>query len=147
VSAVGIINSSGTWTGFVRDPGGFSLAFGGADGVTLTSEADGADRRTELLAAAMAYYAEAFDAPPVEFEATQADLAALVGWLAVRERDAPRRSRLEEALDAIDDGLAGDVVVARLSAASSGGEPKTNEQVDPLDLLVSRYRALIAPSG
>lgn len=147
--AVGILDALDAWVGFVREPDGYRLAFGAlphAGGApVIASPAEGGQRRDELLAVAAAYFEEALDAPPPEVEATQADLAGLVGWVAAGEEDPVRRARMAEAMDAIDDGLAGDVVVSRLVAAGSGAELDTNEQVDAVDLLASRYRALTAP--
>ncbi|MDP9269465.1 MAG: hypothetical protein M3P14_00545 [Chloroflexota bacterium] len=145
--AVGLLGPDGPWAGFVSQEGGFRLAFGGPDGAVWTSREEGAARRTELLAVAMAYYEEALDAPPTELEATQADLAQLARWLSSREVDPLRRALLREAVDAIDDGLAGDVVIARLSRAVTDDPPDTDEQADPVDLLVSRFEALSAPSA
>jgi hypothetical protein len=142
--AVGLL-PDGAWAGFTDADDGFRLAFGAADGTHIASPTLGRARSNELLAVATAYYEEELDAPPPELEATQADLAALVGWLMAQESDARCARLLEEALDAIDDGLAGDVVVARLNAAALGGAQETNEQADPIDLLVSRYLALSAP--
>ena len=144
--AIGLLAPAGAWAGFVREPGGdgFRLAFSGTDGVATPSPAEGSARRLELMALAVAYYEEALDAPPPELEATQADLAELVRWLAAQEPEPRRQALFEEAIDAIDDGLAGDVVVARLNRlATTRGE--TDEQADPIDLLVSRYEALVAP--
>jgi hypothetical protein len=142
--AVGLLAPDGPWAGFVSQEAAFRLAFGRPDGAVWASREEGAARRTELLAVAMAYYEEALDAPPTEIEATQADLAQLVRWLSSREVDQHRRALLREAVDAIDDGLAGDVVVARLSRAVTDDPPDTDEQADPVDLLVSRYEALSA---
>ena len=119
-AAVGLLAPDGAWAGFVRDEGGFRLAFGRPDAGPWTSTAEGPMRVAELLAVAVAYYEEALDAPPPEIEATQADLADLVRWLAARAED-PRRGLLDEAVDAIDDGLAGDVIVARLNQAGPPG--------------------------
>ena len=143
--AVGLLAPEGAWVGFVREEGGFRLAFGRADARVRTSAAEGSARNAELLAVAAAWYEEALDAPPPELEATQADLADLVRWLAARAEDPARQALLEEAIDAIDDGLAGDVIVARLNQAAGTAPGETNEQADPVDLLVSRYRALVAP--
>lgn len=145
VVAVGLLAPDAAWVGFTRDATGFRLAFGGADAGARTSTTEGSARDAELLAVAVAYYEEALDAPPPEIEATQADLAGLVRWLAARARSPEGRSLLDQAVDAIDDGLAGDVIVARLSRASPMASVKTNEQADPVDLLVSRFRALEAP--
>jgi len=47
-----------------------------------------------------------------------------------------------EALDAIDDGLAGDAVVARLSEVRRGLGSDANEQADAIDLLAQRVNHL-----
>ena len=146
-AAVGVLTADAAWVGFAPDATGFRLAFVGTDAGTQISVAEGSARDAELLAVAVAYYEEALDAPPPEFEATQADLAGLVRWLAARATDPQRRSLLDEAVDAIVDGLAGDVIVARLTQASPMGTGETNEQADPVDLLVARYRALEAPGA
>jgi hypothetical protein len=72
---------------------------------------DPAALRDGLVAAALAFFLAALDDPPVELEATQADIAGLVASLVSRDpTDAPAR----EALDAIDDGLPADAVALRL---------------------------------
>jgi hypothetical protein len=144
--AIGLLTPGGAWVGFIRAGGGFRLAFSAADGAPTSSRVEGSARRAELLAVALAYYEEALDAPPQELEATQADLAELVRWLTYREVDPRRHALLQEAVDAIDDGLAGDVVVARLTRAARTAT-ETDEQADPVDLLVSRYEVLVAPLG
>jgi len=145
--AIGLVTPVGAWAGFVRDSGGdgFRLAFSGTDGGATPSAAEGSARRAELMALAVAYYEEALDAPPPELEATQADLAELVRWLAAQEPDPPRHALFQEAIDAIDDGLAGDVVVARLNRVARVTCGESAGQADPIDLLVSRYEALVAP--
>lgn len=145
----------GPWVGFVGEEDGFRVAFGQTDGSLVTSTAGGPQRVLELLAVAIAYYEEALDPAPPQVEATQADLARLMTWLAAIEKDPIRRSRLAEAVDAIDDGLAGDAVVARLNAARgaiTGRE--AHEQTEAVDLLEARFSALrrsgaaqAAPSG
>jgi hypothetical protein len=91
-----------------------------------------------LLALAIAHFAEVFEEPPPDIEATQADLSALVRYLMREEADPGRRALLSEALDAIDDGLAGDAVANRLVAARS---PRTS-RIDPAELLQSRANEL-----
>jgi len=90
----------------------------------------------------IAYFEEALDPPPPELEATQADLAGLLAWIAKAETDAARSRLIGQALDAIDDGLAGDAVVARLSEARRGLGSEANEQADAIDLLAQRVREL-----
>jgi len=150
---VGYLAAPGPWVGFAHDADGYRLAFGETQAADTAaaqwvSDAEGAARLTELLTVAIVYYGEMLEGPPPSLEATQADLAELVRWLGMEETDLRRRLRLSEALDAIDDGLAGEVVVARLSGVLAlAGSPKTDEQADPLDLLVSRYEALSASSA
>ena len=93
-----------------------------------------------VLALAIAYFAEAFDEAPPDLEATQSDLSALVRHLAGAEADPARRALLGEAMDAIDDGLAGDAVAGKLQAARS---PR-DDAVDPVELLSRRAREIVA---
>ena len=124
--AIGRLGPNGPWIGFVAHSGGYRLAIGHADR-SLSADAD----IDLLLALGIAYFTEALDDPPPELEATQADLSALVARLADAEVDAGRRHLLSEALDAIDDGLAGDAVASRLAAAR---KPET-QGVDAIELL------------
>jgi len=135
--AVGRIGPHGPWVGFVSDAGGFHLAFAQPGEAAAVSPARGANRVAELLAAAIVYFEEALDPAPPELEATQADLAELLAWMTAKT-DAGRRHLVREALDAIDDGLAGDAVVARLSEARSGLAEEAAEQADAIDLLAAR---------
>ena len=142
-AAVGSLASGGAWVGFVADDSGFHLAYARPDGGMTISQSLGASRSAELLAATIAYFEEALDPPPPEMEATQADLAALLAWMVTTEADAARQALIREALDAIDDGLAGDAVVARLGEARRGlAAARTKEQVDAIDLLSERFREL-----
>jgi hypothetical protein len=140
--AVGRLGPDGPWVGFSADGAGFHLAYARPGEAITVSPARGAARVAELLAAAIVYFEEALDPPPPETEATQADLARLLAWLATTETDAGRGRLVGEALDAIDDGLAGDVVVARLSDARHGLAPDTTEQADVIDLLAKRWSDL-----
>ena len=129
--------------GFVADGSGFHLAFARNDGGLSISSSLGPSRSAELLTATIAYFEEALDPPPPELEATQADLAGLLAWIAKTETDAVRRRLVHEALDAIDDGLAGDAVVARLGEARRGlTSGRINEQADAVDLLWGRFKEL-----
>jgi hypothetical protein len=126
--AIGRIHEAGPWVGFQPTPGGYRFVAGTPDGVrSRETDAD------LLLALAIAYFEEAFPDPPPEVEATHADLSVLVRHVAALESDPARRQLLNEAVDAIDDGLAGDAVANRLNAARPG---KPDEQADPVDLLV-----------
>lgn len=133
--AVGRWTADGPWIGFQGTADGYRLCVGVDDRV-LSGQAD-AD---VLLSLAIAYFEEALEAPPPDLEATHADLAGLVRFVAAREKDPVRRARLAEAIDAIDDGLAGDAV-ARLLTMSRPRTP--NEQADPVDLLVARATRLL----
>ena len=57
----------------------------------------------------------------------------------MRRRGEPAHRLLAEAFDAIDDGLAEDVVVRRLSVAAEAMRADEEEQADWVDLLVARY--------
>ena len=103
------------------------------------STSGGPKRLSELVALAILYFEEALEPPPPELEATQADLAELMRWMA-SQTDGNVRRLMREALDAIDDGLAGDSVVARLSEARAGFGPNAAEQADVIDLLETRMR-------
>jgi hypothetical protein len=133
-SAIGRIRDAGPWIGFQPTSGGYRFVAGTPDGVR-SREAD-ADL---LLALAIAYFEEAFLDPPPEVEATHADLSSLVRHVAALESELTRRRLLNEAVDAIDDGLAGDAVANRLSAARG----KPDEQADPVDLLVELAEDLL----
>jgi plasmid stabilization system protein ParE len=131
---------AGVWVGIERGPDGFHLVFG--ESITdlhWQSPASGHERTDELLASAVAYFQESLPSPTPEIEATQADLGDLVRWLAADETDDSRRRWLQEVVDAIDDGLAADVVIRRLSLVRGGSE--TVEQADVVDLLVRRYQS------
>jgi len=141
VVAIGRLGPRGPWVGFVRDAAGFHLAVAQPGDGAAVSPVGGANRVAELLAAAIVYFEEALDPPPPELEATQADLAELLEWMAT-EIDTGRKQLVREALDAIDDGLAGDAVVARLSEARRRLGGKTLEQADAIDLLAQRVKDL-----
>ena len=134
ILAVGRLTADGTWVGLRRSPDGWDLVFGAPDGSVPSDAVETADRDA-LIAAASAYFSEALTDPPAAYEATQADLAALIAWLAETEPDRGGAARLREALDAVDDGLPGDVVAGRLAAV------KGNEKADPIDLLIQVYQA------
>lgn len=131
--AVGRPAPDSWWIGFQRAEDGYRFVVG-LEGEVRAAEAD----LDLLLALAIAYFTEAFEGAPPDLEATQADLSALVAHLAEREADPGRGKLLAEALDAIDDGLAGDEVASRLTAA----RPLRTELVDPVELLVMRGREL-----
>jgi hypothetical protein len=120
--AIGRVAPDGPWVGFAPTmDGGYDLVVGDA----------GRSRRApmapdELVALAAAYFEESLDAPPDELAATHGDIAALVRHAAEHEADPVRRRVLAEAVDAIDDGLAADVTIARLTRAMGGGADATS---------------------
>jgi hypothetical protein len=131
--AIGRLGPDGPWIGFAFRGDGCRFVTGVHDDVReAPAEPD------LLLALAIAHFAEVFEEPPPDLEATQADLSALVRHLIRGEADPDRRALLSEALDAIDDGLAGDAVANRLAAARS---PRSS-RIDPAELVQSRAREL-----
>jgi hypothetical protein len=138
-SAVGRLEPDGAWIGFAPDgQGGYRLVRGdGADAQAVSTK--DAHLRGDLLALTIAYFAEVFaDAPP-ELEATRAEVAELIHWLHATAPDAAQARQLQEALDGVDDGLAADVLIARLTEALVAADP--GEPVDPVARLVERYRS------
>lgn len=134
VRAIGRSESGGPWIGFGQRGGAYRLVIGRDR--PIRDIAAGTDL---LLALAVAYFAEALDEAPPDLEATQSDLSALVRHLMTGEADAQRRELLGEALDAIDDGLAGDAVAGRLAEARDPG----SEPADPVELLVATANELV----
>ena len=146
VAVGGLAAAGGRWAGIELSGDGFHLVFGESEGeVRWRSTATGRRRMDELLTIALAYFQEALPPPSANLEATHADLGDLLRWLAAVETDASRERWLQEAVDAIDDGLPADVVIRRLSLAGGGSE--TVEQADVVDLLVRRYRAVRRRGG
>lgn len=134
VRAIGRPETDGPWIGFGLRGDAYRLVVG-----TKGQVKDVAAGTDLLLALAVAYFAEALDEAPPDFEATQSDLSALVRHLMSTEADNGRRGLLSEALDAIDDGLAGDAVAGRLAAARYPG----SEPADPVELLVASANELV----
>ena len=133
--AIGRLAPGGPWIGFAVRGDACLFVTGLHDDVReAPAEPD------LVLALAIAHFAEVFEEPPPDLEATQADLSGLVRYLMRGEADPGRRELLTEALDAIDDGLAGDAVANRLVAARSPG----SSRIDPADLLQARVKALRA---
>lgn len=109
--AVGRIDPDGRWVGFAPTiDGGYALVVGDRDGRTRRGDAS----QVDLLSLAAAYFEESLDEPPEDLAATHGDIGALVRHVAEHEREVERRRMLDEAVDAIDDGLAVDVVIARI---------------------------------
>jgi hypothetical protein len=135
VRAIGRLEAGGPWIGFGYRAGAGRLVVGATDGMR-----DRAADQDLLLALAIAYFAEAVDEAPPDIEATQSDLSGLVRQLMGAEPDPARRALLSEAIDAIDDGLAGDAVAEKLGVARS---PRA-DVVDPVELLSLEVRRIAA---
>jgi hypothetical protein len=133
--AIGRLEIDGPWIGFGYRAGQPRFVVGVADGMR-----DDAGDRDLLLALAIAYFADAGSAAPPELEATQSDLSALVRQLNDSEADPAKRALLAEAIDAIDDGLAGDAVATKLEAARAAGD----DAVDAVELLSRKARQVAA---
>jgi len=126
------LGPDGPWVGFAPTlDDGYALVVG-REGSSERSAADGDD----LVSLAIAYFEDALDPAPEDLAATHADIGSLVRHLAVSERRDDVRRRLGEAIDAVDDGLAADVVVGRLTACMEGGE-------DPLARLGRRANEVL----
>ena len=130
--AVGRLGPDGPWLGFAPTvDDGYALVVD--DGLRAARAAADAD---DLLALAIAYFAEDMDEPPESLAATHGDIGGLVRHVAEHEPDPERRRRLDEAVDAIDDGLATDVVIARLGRClTEREEPSARLRRRALDLM------------
>jgi len=133
--AIGRLEPDGPWIGFGFRRGATRLVVGGPDATR-----DAPAEPDLVLALAIAYFTDALADAPQDVEATQADLSALIAELMRHEADGARRARLAEAVDAIDDGLAGDAVAGRLAAARAADDAG----IDPVELLAARARELRA---
>jgi hypothetical protein len=131
---VGRLGDGGPWVGFAPTlDDGYALVVARPDGSARTAPAEADD----LVALAVAYFLDDLAEPPEELAATHGDIGALVRHRAELEADPARRRRLGEAVDAVDDGLAADVVVGRLSLCLEGDE-------EPVARLVRRSAELLA---
>jgi hypothetical protein len=116
--AVGRLGPDGPWVGFAPTlDDTYALVVGALPGGPRQVEAEPGD----LLALAVLYFEESLDAPPDELAATHGDIGALVRHLAEHAPDEAHRRLLAEAVDAVDDGLAADATIARLSRALGDG--------------------------
>ena len=130
--AVGRIGPDGPWVGFAPTiDDGYALVVGGLRDGPRRVRADGRD----LLALATLYFEEALDEPPEELAATLGDIGSLVRHVAEHETEPDRHRVLGEAVDAVDDGLAADVTIARIGRA-------LGDDVDAAALIRGRVRAL-----
>ena len=124
--AIGRLEAGGPWIGFGYRGGAFRIVMEASGGMR-----DAAADQDLILALAIAHFAGALEEAPPDLEATQSDLSAVVRHLMNAEVDPARRALLSEALDAIDDGLAGDAVAEKLGAARS----RRDDAVDPVEVL------------
>jgi hypothetical protein len=125
--AVGRLDPDGPWLGFAPSlADGYDLVV--TDGARTHRSAARAD---DLLALAVAYFEDSLGEPPEAAAATHADIATLVRHVAAREDGAARSALLADAVDAIDDGLAGDAVIGALTRCLPAG-------VDAVELLRRR---------
>jgi hypothetical protein len=127
------LEPGGPWIGFAFRGDACHIVLGGAEAIH-DAQAD----VDLLLALAIAHFAQAFEQAPPDLEATQSDLSALLRYLIRAEPDLGRQALLREALDAIDDGLAGDAVAGHLASARSPGR----DRIDPVELLVAAAKEL-----
>ena len=135
VRAVGRLEADGPWIGFGYRAGDPHVVVAATD--WLRDEPADQDL---MLALAIAYFAGAVAEAPPDLEATQSDLSGLVRHLIGAEPDSARRALLGEALDAIDDGLAGDAVAEKLEAARSDRV----DAADPVEVLSMKARQIVA---
>jgi len=116
--AVGRIGPDGPWVGFAPTlDDGYAFVVGGLAKGARRADAGAGD----LLALASVYFEETLDEPPDELAATLGDIGSLVRHVAEHETDPEHRRILDEAVDAVDDGLAADVTIARLGRALGVG--------------------------
>jgi hypothetical protein len=132
--AVGRVDVGGPWVGFAPTlDDGYALVVGTDD----RAAAAGPAARDDLIALAIAYFADELQEAPEALAATHGDIGALVRHVAAGETDPERAHHLGEAVDAVDDGLAADVVVVRLSRClTSDEEPVVRLRRRAAELLV-----------
>ena len=132
--AVGRIGPNGPWVGFAPTiDDGYALVVGGSAGRGRRMAADAED----LLALASLYFEEALEPAPDELAATLGDIGTVVRHVAEHETDPDRRRVLGEAVDAVDDGLAADVTIARLGRALGEGVDAAARIRDRVDQLMA----------
>ena len=109
--AVGRLEPGGAWIGFAPTvDDGYALAVGTADGIRR-----GTADLLDLVSIAVLYFEDALEEPPEELAATLGDIGAIVRHAADRAVDPERAEHFADAVDAIDDGVAADVVLERLT--------------------------------
>lgn len=123
--AVGRLCDDGPWVGFAPtlDDGYELVVAPVGDGTPSGARRLPAEPR-DLLALAIAWFEESLPEPPEHLEATLGDIGSLVRHAAARVDDPALRRAYDDAVDAIDDGLAADVVIDRLvTAFGPDGDP------------------------
>ncbi|MDQ3881511.1 MAG: hypothetical protein M3295_10635 [Chloroflexota bacterium] len=124
---------------------GYRLVFGEPRSRDVVIDrAEPAARRHVLLALAAFFEAEAAPPPP-DLEATQSDVADALRWLVASTADEGEARALRRALDAIDDGLPPDAVVAELYTAM--GAAPLEEEPRPGVGTLDELRGLYGPRG
>jgi hypothetical protein len=134
VRAVGRLSAGGPWIGFGTGEAGYRLVAGATDG-SVRDLGPAARDDTGLLAVAIVHFLAALEPPPPDLEPTQADVARLVRSLAASRGAGSAGDLAQQAVDAIDDGLAADAVALRLAALLP--EP----DADPVAILAERLAA------
>lgn len=134
--AVGRIGPDGPWVGFAPtlDDGYALVVEGHAPESRRASASD-----DDLVALAIVYFDETLEGPPDDLAATLGDIGALVRHVAEHQTDPGRRRLLGEAVDAVDDGLAADVTIARLGRA-------LGDSVDAAARIRGRVREVLGSS-
>ena len=133
--AVGRIGPDGPWVGFAPTiDDGYALVVGGSGSARAHAWQP---TPHDLLALASVYFEEALDPAPEELAATLGDIGSLVRHVAEHETDPDRRRVLGEAVDAVDDGLAADVTIARLGRALGEGVDAAARIRDRVDQLMA----------
>ena len=133
VRAIGRL-PDGPLVGIGPSADGYRLAFGLPDGTWLPDPTtDPLERRSGLVAGAIAFFLASLDDPPADLEATHADLARVVEGLAPGLSEDAERAILSQVLDAVDDGLPADAVALRLLPLLPAPD------ADPVEILRARY--------
>lgn len=133
--AVGRLDRGGAWVGFAPTlDDGYVIAVGTGDRVRHLA-AEPAD----LVALAVLYFEDGLEEPPEDLAATLGDIGAIVRHAADRAVGSERIG-YAEAVDAIDDGLAADVVLDRLTRLLGPG-------VDALGHLRARLAGVLEAAG
>lgn len=113
---------------------GYRLVFVLPDGTWLADPAtDPLERRSGLVAGAIAFFLASLDAPQADLEATQADLARVIASLSPSLTSPEEDATASQALDAVDDGLPADAVALRLLPLLPSPD------ADPVEILRARY--------